>query len=192
MSKIKTIYIILALIVFMASGILIIIPEFIPSWVFVQQIVILILYLANIVFAYVIIVRFWNYLKSNSERTTTVLVTTIVAILITGGLLFSFIITSMGIGQGFMGGSLAKELNYPSHKVKLYLYDDSFLDAMTTLKIKHKTLPIMEDLAFVDNCRPLELKISEQNDTINISCNNVLIKVDLVNRTAEKTYLKID
>ena len=190
MSKIKTIYIILGLIVFVALGVMVIIPEVIPSWVAVQQIIILVLYVANIVFVYVILARLWNYLKQNFERSTSVLVTTLAAIMVSGGLFFSFIFTSLGIGQGFMGGSLAKELNYPSYKVKLYLYDDSFLDAMTTLKIKHKTLPIMQDLAFIDNCQPLELKIMKSNDTVNISCNNVVIKVDLTNRNAEKTYLK--
>ena len=190
MSKIKTIYIILGLIVFVALGVMVIIPEVIPSWVAVQQIIILVLYVANIVFVYVILARLWNYLKQNFERSTSVLVSTLTAIMVSGGLFFSFIFTSLGIGQGFMGGSLAKELNYPSYKVKLYLYDDSFLDAMTTLKIKHKTLPIMQDLAFIDNCQPLELKIMKSNDTVNISCNNVVIKVDLTNRNAEKTYLK--
>ncbi|NJO90582.1 MAG: hypothetical protein HC831_17695 [Chloroflexia bacterium] len=189
MSKIKTVYIILALVVFIILGVLVILPEVIPSWVVVQQIVILVLYLCNIVFAYVIIVRSWNYLKQNFSKKVSTVATVIISIFITVGLFFSFIITSLGIGQGFMGGSLAKELDYPEHKIKLYLYDDSFLDAMTTLKIKHKFLPTMENLAFIDNCQPLELDILKYGDTLKISCNNMMVKVNLVNRTAEKVYL---
>ncbi len=190
--KIKTIYVISGLIVFIALGILAILPEVIPSWVAVQQIIILVLYVFNIVFVYVIIVRLWNYLKKGFSKQTSVVATTIIAIFITGCLFFSFIITSLGIGQGFLGGTLAKELKYPNHKVKLYLYDDSFLGAMTTLKIKHKIWPIMEDLAFIENCQPLELQISKVADTVFIDCNNVSVKVDLVKRIAEKTFSSDD
>ncbi len=189
MSKIRTIYIILALIVFIVLGVMVILPEVIPSWVAVQQIVILVLYLCNIVFAYVIIVRLWNYLKQSFSKKVSTIATVIISIFITGSLFFSFIFTSLGIGQGFMGGTFAKELDYPEHKIKLYLYDDSFLDAMTTLKIKHKFWPTMENLAFIDNCHPVELDVLKYGDTLKISCNNVIVKVNLVYRTAEKVYL---
>jgi hypothetical protein len=188
MSKIKTIYIILALIVFVGLGVLSILPEVIPSWVAVQQIVILVLYLCNIVFAYFIIVRLWSYLKEGFSKQVSLIATAIISTFIIGGLFFSFVFTSLGIGQGYMGGTLKKELNYPEHKIKLYLYDDSFLDAMTTLKIKNRFWPTMENLAFINNCHPLELDVLKYGDTLKISCNNVMVKVNLVNRTAEKVF----
>jgi len=173
-------------------GIMVVLPEVIPSLVRVQQIIILVFYLANIAFAYVIIVRFWNYLKQSFEKRTSIIVTTLVAIIITGSLFFSFLFTSLGIGQGFMGGTLAKELDYPTRKVKLYIYNDGFLDPLTTIKMKHKTWPIMEDVAFIENCHPLELKILKNDNTVKISCNNIVVKVDLINGKTKITYLNLN
>lgn len=190
--KIKTIYVILVLIVFIILGILVILPDVIPSWVAVQQIIILVLYVFNIVFAYIIIIRLFNYLKTSFSKKTSVVATTLIAIFTTGFLFLAFIFTSLGIGQGFMGGTLAKELKYPEYKVKLYLYDDSFLDAMTTLKIKHRFWPTMENLVFIENCHPSELNINKIGDTIKITGGNIIIKVDLADRSAEKTYLSFN
>lgn len=189
MEKIKSIYVILGLIVFTAMGTLAIIPELIPSWVWVQQIVILLLYLLNIVFVYVIITRLWNYLKTSYSRKTSLLATSIVTFIVISGLLVAFVVTTLGIGQGFMGGSLAKELKYPEHKIKLFLYDESFLDARTTLKVKHKFWPTMKDLAFIENCHPKELDIIKYGDTLKIVAHNTILKVNLVNRKVEKVVL---
>ena len=189
LDKIKTIYIILSLIVFIALGVLVTFPEVIPSWVAVQQIVVLVLYVFNIVFAYVIIVRLWYYLKNSYSRKTSQVATILMATFITGCLFFTFIFTSLEIGQGFMGGTLAKKLDYPEHKVKLYLYDEGFLDVRTTVKIKHKFWPIMEDLAFIDDCSPYELNIYKSGDTVKFSAYHIIVSVDLINKNAEKTFL---
>lgn len=190
MDKIKIRYFLIALIVSVILGILVTIPQVIPSWVFVQQVIIVILYLLNIVFAYVIIVRFRNFIRTRQKGIHAVIYTGIVAVLIIGGLFISFIITSLGIGQGFMGGSLAKELDYPSYKVKIYLYDDSFLDPLTTVKIKKKFWPVMENVAFIEHCRPEEVKVWRHNDTVEITHEHIAVKINLQTRKAQKIYSK--
>jgi len=190
MNKIKTRYFLLALVISVFLGILVTIPQVIPSWVFVQQVIIVILYLLNIVLAYMIIVRFKNFIRSKQKGQNAVIFTGIIAVLIIGGLFISFIITSLGIGQGFMGGSMAKELDYPSYKVKIYLYDDSFLDPLTSIKIKKKFWPVMENLEFIEHCQPEEVKIWRHSDTVEIVHGHIAIKINLLTRKAQKIYSK--
>ena len=165
-------------------------PEVIPSLEFVQQIIILVLYLANIVFAYVIVLRFKNYLQKNLSLAKTAILTSITGIIITLSLAILFIFTSLGIGQGFLGGSVAKELNYPNHKVTLYLYDNSFMEQITTIKMKHKTWPIMEDVSFIEHCHPSQLKIWRHDDIVEFSYLDIYVRINLITRNAKKFYAK--
>jgi hypothetical protein len=133
-----------------------------------------------------------KYLAQQFKKATTALLTTFVAISIIGGLFIAFIITTLGVGQGFMGGTLIKELSYPKHKVKLYLYDDSFLDPLTTIKIKHKTWPVMEDLAYIENCQPSELTIWRHDDIVEFTYGDIQVRLFLITRKAQKNYLNKD
>lgn len=188
MSKIKTFYFVIALIVSVLLGILVAIPELIPSFEIIQVIVILILYVANILFVYIIVIRFRNFTRTKQHKENTALLTGLVSIVGVGFLFFAFIITSLGIGQGFMGGKFEKELNYPGYHVKIYLYDDSFLDPLTTIKIKHKFWPVMQDLAFLENCKPSYLTISRQDDFVEFSCGLKVVRLNLKTREVQKIY----
>jgi hypothetical protein len=190
MKRIKTIYFVVTIIFFILLGIFIVIPEVVPSFESVQGIILSVIYLINIVLAYIVIVRLRNYLQNVFDKTRTFILTAVVGAIVIFGLLFSFLFTSLGIGQGFMGGNFYKELNYPEYDISLYIYDDGFLDPLTTIKIKNKTLPIMNDLFFIENCQPAELNTSKHSDTLELSGQNIIVKVNLRTRDIKKSYMQ--
>lgn len=189
MKKIRTIYFAIILVVCIALGIIVVIPEIIPSLEFVEQIIILILYLINIVCVYVLIVRLKAFLSTKMQKGGMIALTSLAIFSISIVLFFSFIITSFSIGQGFLGGSLNKELKYPKHNVTIYFYDDGFLDPLTTIKIDHKIWPIMEDLSYFENRYSSEIDVVNLGNKVKLTSDNIVVEVDLKNRTAVKSYL---
>ncbi len=189
MKNLKTIYFVLLLFIFLILGIIIVLPELIPSLEMVQVIVLGIIYLINIVLVYILMIRLWNYLQNVFDKTRTIILTAVVASIVAIGLLICFIITSLGVGQGFMGGTLYKEINFPEHNVTLFLYDDGFLDPLTTFKIRNKTFPTMKTFFYIENCQPIDLKMWRHKDILEFSSTDIVVKIDLKTREAKKTYI---
>ncbi len=189
MKNIKTIYFIMLLIFNLVLGIIVVLPEFIPSFEKVQVIVHGVIYLINIVLVYLLTIRFWQYLLNIFNKKKANILTTLVASIVAFGLLISFIITSLSIGQGYMGGKLYKELNYHEYHVRLFLYDDGFLDPLTTVKIKNKTWPVMKNLIYIENCQPSDLKTQIKTNILELSSSDIMVTINLKTREIKKTYI---
>jgi len=189
MKNIKTIYFIILLIFFVLLGIIIVSPELIPSFEMVQVVALGVIYLINIVLVYIIIIRLWHYLQNIFAKTKANIFTTLVASIVAFALLISFIITSLSIGQGYMGGKLYKELNYHEYHVTLFLYDDGFLDPLTTVKIKNRTWPLMKNYFYIENCEPSEIKTQTKADLLELSSSEIVVTINLKTREIKKTYI---
>jgi len=188
MNKIRTIYFVLAIIFTSILAILIVLPEVIPSFEKAQVISLGVVYMINIALAYMIIVRLRQYLQNMFDKTRTSVLSTIVMVIFALVLTATFIINSFGIGQGY--GKYYKDLKFHQPRVTIYLYDDSSVNPLTTIKIKDETWPVMENLAFIENCNPSNLVISQKSDTLILSSQDIILKINLKKRNAVKTYVK--
>jgi len=190
MNKLKTSYIIFLLILFITLGIIIVLPEVIPSFEWLQAIIIGSIYLIIMLLVYILLIRLWAYLQNVFDKTRAIILTLISATVATLGLLFSFIFTSLGVGQGYMGGTFYKELYFPQDKVTLYLYDDSFLEPLTTVKIKNKKWPFMKDIFFIENCYPSEIVSFRHNDSLEMSGKDIVVKMNLKTKKVKKINIR--
>jgi hypothetical protein len=186
--KLKTIYFILGLIFLIILGYVVSMPEFVPSLKFIQQIIICVIFVLIIGLAYILIVLFQNYLKEK-QIPRTGLLSRLFAFIIISCLIIIFVLVSKNIG-GFNKKNLFKELDFPTQKVKLYLYDYSDKQPMTSVKVKIKDLPFLHNVAYIENQRPGDLKAWRHNDTVFFTGNNIELIYDLKKRKAKKIYLK--
>jgi hypothetical protein len=188
MAKIKTIYLVTGLLTLIVLGFLVTIPQFIPSFELVEAICVLVVYVLIIAFAYALIIRMRNYFEGIYSTNQVLIFTKLFAALIIIGLFISFILTSSNLGQGLFKGYFVEELHYPNYKVKLYLYDDSYIESFTTVKIKNKRLPVMKNVAFIEGYRPTELKISKNKDTVFFTSKDIGLKFNLKSLKVIKVY----
>jgi hypothetical protein len=186
--KLKTIYFILGLFFLIILGYVVSMPEFVPSLKFIQQIIICVIFVFIIGLAYILIVLFRNYLIEK-QIWRTELLSKVFAFLFISGLFVIFVAVSKNIG-GINKKILFKELDFPTQKVKLYLYDYSDKLPMTSVKVKIKDLPFLHNVAFIENQRPGDLKTWRHKDTVFFTGNTVELIYDLKKRKAKKLYLR--
>jgi len=175
--KINTLYFILALIVLIILGFLSVIPQVIPSWEIVQEILVGILYILNLILVYFIIRRFQKKIVPYVSKKAGILITSSISFVVVGGVIIMFFFTSLGFGQGFMGATLEKELNYPDYKTTIYIYDAGFLDPATAIKIKKGWLPIMKDVKFLGNWIPYRIKARQTSEIVQIFSQKIQLKL---------------
>lgn len=177
--RIKTFYFILALILLIIFGFLAVIPQVIPSWEIVQEILVGVIYVLNIVLVYIIIKRSQKFFSPTVSKKQIVFITTIISFVLVIGVIYMFIFTSFGFGQGFMGSKLEKEFNYPDYKATIYIYDAGFLDPATAIKIKKGRLPLMKDVKFLAHWLPYKITESHKGDIVQLSFNKDTVKISL-------------
>ncbi|OQX98752.1 MAG: hypothetical protein B6I20_10675 [Bacteroidetes bacterium 4572_117] len=179
MLKIKFIYYIIFLISSIILGFVIIIPDIIPSWEIVQQAIFGLLYTINIVLAYIIIRLSPTIFNNNLSKKHSYILKSATTVFLSLILLFSFVATSFGLGQGFMGPKLEKEIKYPDYKATVYIFDAGFIDPATSVKIKKGRLPFMKELVFLGNWIPYQVEETLNDSIVQFSYENDTIGIDL-------------
>ena len=188
MKKVKLIYLLIALIALITSGILISVPEFIPSLQIVPLICVLVIYVLCIALLYLIIALVHQSFQEKFAPGKADSLTKLFAFTTISGLFVTFIITSLNITQGFQNRILAKKLEFPKYKVTLYVFDNSLKSPLTALKVKDKVLPILHDVTFLENQIPSGIKSRMIGDTIVFSGSNIEVKYNLRERKVWKHY----
>jgi hypothetical protein len=171
-------------------GFLVSIPDFIPSFEIIQTIAILVIYIIIIGLAYATIIRYRNQFHESHPLTKAKGFTFLTSFAIVVSLIITFILTSLSLNRGGFSQTFVNELDYPNYKVKIYIFDNSFIEPITNIKIKDKTWPVMKKIAFIENYRPNELKTWRNYDTLFFSTERIELRIDLKKRKATKIYLK--
>ncbi len=78
-----------------------------------------------------------------------------------------------------MGSNLEREIKYPNHNTNIYIYNASFLDPATSVKIKKGYSPLMKDIKFLANWIPYKVKESHNDKTAILSFGSDTIKISL-------------
>ena len=178
MKKNKTKYLYLLILLLQAIGVLVLIPQAIPSWEMGIIIFVSALYGVNLVIAGFILHRTQKKLSIKQTTKKSWLLTIGLGLIITGWLFYSFLCCSMGFGQGLFGGALEKEIHYPAYGKTLYIYNSSWLDPETTIKMREGWLPIMKDKKHW-YCAPNNIKIEKKGDYIQLKEGQDSIQINL-------------
>lgn len=165
MKKIKTIYFYLFIVLLQAIVFLILVAQVIPSWEIVAIVIVCLLYIIALIFDGFILNRTWRYLIKKQTKTTSAVLTSLLGLLITSWLFYTFMIFILFIGGGPFPGKLEKEINYPKYGKTIYIYNSSFLDPETTIKMREGWLPIMKDKKHLNGWESSRIEI-EQKDNI--------------------------
>lgn len=150
----------------------------------------MIIYLLIIALAYILIQRLQVYFSEKYSINKSILYAKIASMTIILCLFISFILTSINIGEGIFKGKFIKEMYFPAHHIRLYIYDYSFSNSLTSIKVKDRTWPVMEKLSFIENSSPFELKIWRHSDTVVFTGKDIKLIYDLRQRKGKKIYYK--
>lgn len=75
------------------------------------------------------------------------IVPTVVLALVLGcGLVFMVLVQAYFLSGGIFPAYFHGKMEFPEHQVTLYVYDDSFLDGRTLLRVRRGWLPFMENV----------------------------------------------
>lgn len=165
MQKIKTIYFYLFILLLQAIAFLIVVAQVIPSWKIVGGAIVCLLYSIALLFDGLILNRAWWYLIKKQTKTTSIALTSLLGLIITGWLFCTFMIFMLVFEGGPFPGKLEREINYPKYGKTVYIYNSSFLDPETTIKMREGWLPIMKDKKHLNGWESSRIEI-EQKDNI--------------------------
>jgi hypothetical protein len=177
--NIKTVYLIFTLITLSLFGFLVVSPQFIPSWEIVPKVIVGLIYISNIILLYIIIKRSQKYFFKHFAKKLALRLTILISILSVFTILFLFIGTSLGFGQGFLGASYVKEFNYPKRHTSIYIYDAGFLDPVTSIKVRRGFFPFMKDLKTMNGWIPYGIKVSHNKDAAQLVFQTDTLKISL-------------
>ena len=93
--------------------------------------------------------------------------------------LFLFVVTTLKLGQGFMGATFQKEFNYPKRQLSVYIYDAGFLGPASSIKVRKGFFPFMKNLKTMDGWIPYGIKAALTNDRVQLVFQSDTLRISL-------------
>jgi hypothetical protein len=179
---------VISLIIMLLIGFVVSSPEFIPSFRPIQYVFILIIYLIIIGLTFIIAMQIRSYIYTKFSGKKAGILARLSSFLFVTFIFLLFILTTSNIKNGLINNTLVEELHYPTHDTSLYIYENNQRIPLVSIKIKDNILPVMHNVAFIENQRAIELKNWRNHDTVFFVGKHIEVIFDLNHRKAVKKY----
>jgi hypothetical protein len=184
----KTTIAVISLIILLLIGFVASEPEFVPTFRSIQMVFILIIYLLIIGLTAIIVWQIRTYICIKYTKKKAAILTKISSFLFITFIFIQFILTANNIKNGTFRTTFMEELHYPGHNISLYIYESNHHIPHTSIKVKDRILPVMHNVAFIEDHRAIELKNWRHEDTVFFIGKKIQVFIDLKSRKARKTY----
>jgi len=149
------------------------IPDYVPEWKWVMIGITVLLFLVSIFFAVKLVKNINETAFFNRFKGTKVLIIT----LLVGVMGVTYFLAFFLAQGGLFAPTLVRKYESKEYHQTFYIYDASWLDPVTIIKVRHSFLPILNEVKLIPQWHPDMVKFEERGDTLRISnyCQKVLV-----------------